>query len=107
MPNDRIKKVLDEYRTGLELIFGPKLRSVILFGSQARGEADVDSDIDVLCVLQGPFDYSEMISKTSELTATLSLKHDVVLSRVFVSDSDFKNRSLPFYMNVRKEGIAL
>jgi predicted nucleotidyltransferase len=38
----------------LRQIYGPRLRRLILFGSQARGEAIPDSDMDVLVVLNSP-----------------------------------------------------
>jgi len=47
----------------------------------------------------------EMIKKTSEVTSRLSLAYDVTLSRVFATETDYARRNLPFFMNVRKEGI--
>ena len=105
MDQSRVEKVVREYREGLEKLFEDQLVGVILYGSFARGEGRDDSDIDVLCVLRGPFDYGEAIRRSSELTAILSLAYDVVLSRVFVSEADLKTRNLPFFMNVRREGV--
>jgi uncharacterized protein len=101
------QELLEKYRAGLFAILGDKLRNVILFGSQARKEAHSGSDIDVLCVMAGQIDYGEMIRKTSDLTAPLSLEFDSVLSRAFVSEDDYNNSHLPFYQNVRREGIRL
>ena len=44
---------LAEYRRLLEEAFGPRLRSVRLFGSRARGDAEVDSDADVSVIVAG------------------------------------------------------
>ena len=35
----------------MRILFGDRLRSIRLFGSYARGEADEDSDVDVLVVV--------------------------------------------------------
>jgi predicted nucleotidyltransferase len=46
--NERLAIILNELRRALETIYGERLEQVILFGSQARGDAQFGSDIDVL-----------------------------------------------------------
>ena len=77
----RLDQILHEFRDGLEQIYGSRLVRVVLFGSQARDEAEPDSDIDVMLVLQG--------ARLSSFTSGLSLKHDVVTSCVYLSGEDF------------------
>ncbi len=103
----RLQEILGEYRARLAEVLGEDLDSVVLYGSQVRGDAEEGSDIDVLCVMKRPFDYGEMIERTSKVTAELSLKYDVVLSRVFVTRDDYRSRKTPFLMNVRREAVAL
>jgi len=105
--NDRLREILNEYRARLHEILGNELDSIILYGSQARGGAEEGSDVDLLCVMKRPFDYGELLDRTSEVTAGLSLKYDVVLSRAFVTRDDFQSRQTPFLMNVRREGLLL
>ena len=50
MPID-LEHALREYRRLLEAEFGARLRSLRLFGSRARGDADVDSDADVSVIV--------------------------------------------------------
>jgi len=107
MDKSALDKILKEYRKGLKALFGEQLVSVTLYGSVARGEDHEGSDIDLLCVLRSPFDYAEAIRRSSELTAQLSLENDVVLSRVFVSEDDLMVRDLPFFMNIRREGVPV
>ncbi len=103
-----IKKILRELKKGLAAIYGDQLKAVILFGSFARGEGRLpDSDIDVLIVLKGEFDYWEVSKRSSELVASLSLENDVVISRKFVSDTVYVNSKMPLYINVRREGVAV
>jgi len=104
---ERLRQILKEYRARLQEVLGDDLNSMVLYGFQARGEAVAGSDIDVLCVMKKPFDYGELILRTSEITAEISLKHDVVLSRSFARLEDYKTRQTPFLMNVRREGVAI
>lgn len=103
----RVGQIIEEYQARLAEMLGDNLHLVILYGSRARGDAAEDSDIDVLCVMERPFDYGELLDRTSEATAEISLKYDVVLSRTFVTGQDYTSRKTPFLMNVRREGVAL
>nr|MBA2556182.1 nucleotidyltransferase domain-containing protein [Chloroflexota bacterium] len=46
------------------------------------------------------------VSRLSEALAKLSLRHDTVVSCVFVSEARYRSEQSPFLLNVRREGIA-
>ena len=64
----RLDQILREFREGFEQIYGPRLVRVVLFGSQARDEAEPDSDIDVMLVLEGAVDPHREIQRLSSFT---------------------------------------
>jgi predicted nucleotidyltransferase len=103
----KLKPILKEYRQRLSEILGDDLDSVVLYGSQARGEASSGSDIDVLCIMKNSFNYGDLISRTSLATAEISLAHDVVISRVFITRDAYTSEDSPFMMNVRKEQVTV
>ena len=103
----RLDQILREFREGLGQIYGPRLVRVVLFGSQARDEAEPDSDIDVMLVLQGAVDPHREIQRLSSFTSGLSLKHDVVISCVYVSEEGFDHEQSPLMLNVRREGVLV
>jgi predicted nucleotidyltransferase len=103
----RIAQILGELRAGLELLYGPRLGGVILFGSQARKEADPDSDIDVLILLPSPIDSWSEIQRTGPLVSALSLRHNVVISCVFDTPSNLQASDDAFHTRVRHEGVEV
>jgi predicted nucleotidyltransferase len=105
MRAERLDHILREFRDGLDEIYGARLVRVVLFGSQARNEAEPDSDIDVMLVLHGVVEPNREIQRLSSFTSGLSLKHDVVISCVYVSQEDFQNGQSPLMLNVRREGV--
>ncbi len=48
---ESLHTALTAYATRLRSVFGERLRVVRLFGSYARGEANEDSDVDVLVLI--------------------------------------------------------
>lgn len=105
---DEIKKILRELKKGLVEIYGDQLKAVYLFGSFARGEGKLpDSDIDVMIVLNGKFDYAEAEKRSSDFIAALCLENDVLISWVFTSVTDYAKSGMPLMLNVRAEGVAV
>jgi uncharacterized protein (UPF0332 family)/predicted nucleotidyltransferase len=103
----KLDAILTELRRQLEELYGPRLVSLVLYGSQARGDAESGSDIDVLVVLQGPVNPGEEIERSGDILADLSLIYDEVISSVFVSAEQFERGQSPLLINVRREGITV
>ncbi len=103
----KLAKILTGLRRQLKTLYGDRLTQVILYGSQARGDAQPGSDIDVLIVLKGPVDPGDGITRVGGFTARMSLRHNVVISCAFVSDERFRSEQSPFLLNVRREGVAI
>ncbi len=105
--NSKLKLILTELRQHLTALYGARLVDVILFGSQARGEAVAGSDIDVMIILQGEVWPGQEIARTGEIVAALSLKYDVLLSTLFEAATEFQRGGSPLLINVRREGIRV
>ncbi|AUB84179.1 nucleotidyltransferase domain-containing protein [Candidatus Thiodictyon syntrophicum] len=104
--NDLSTKLRLDLRSGLAAIYGPRLKGLFLFGSYARGQAQSESDLDVLVVLDRIDHYGAEIDRTGHLASRLSLEHGVTISRVFVSQADWKERRTAFLVNARAEAVA-
>jgi len=103
----RLRSILQELRARLERLYGDQLVGLLLYGSQARGEAEEGSDIDVLVVLRGTVEAIAEIGRTGEIVAELSLAHEVVISCMFVSQTQFESERSPYLLNARAEGVAV
>ena len=83
--------------------------TAILYGSEARGDARPDSDIDVLVLLEGD---KRNLKKEAEMSGALydlELDTGVLISPMILLRKDWESRPFktPFYINVINEGIRL
>ncbi len=101
-----LEDLLDEIKQGLRRLYGPRLEGVYLFGSYARGEADAESDVDVLVVLDEVTRYGREVERTGDLVSALSLRYEGSISCVYLPLADWRRRQSPFLLNVREEAVA-
>ena len=59
--NNKIQRILAELHDRFQNLYRDRLYQMILFGSHAREEADPESDIDLLVVLEGSVNAGEEI----------------------------------------------
>jgi four helix bundle protein len=102
-----VPTLLTSLKSALTQCYGDDLRHLILYGSYARAETDAESDVDILIVLAHVADYWEEVKRTSHIIADLSLRYDVTISPVRVSEVAWLHDDSPFLNHVRQEGVAL
>jgi uncharacterized protein len=105
MEKSQLRPLLDDIKKGLYSIYGKRLESVYLFGSYARGDQDLESDLDVLIVLSDFQSHIAEIERTGELVSDLSLKYGVSISRKFTRKADWIRGDNILLRNVRQEAI--
>ncbi|MGH7230750.1 MAG: nucleotidyltransferase domain-containing protein [Nitrospiraceae bacterium] len=105
--SEKVNAILKELRRRFEELYGPRLTRMMLYGSQARGDAEQGSDIDVLVVLKGPVSPGKEIARTIDDVADLSLRHNEVVSCVFIAEERYEHEQSPLLINVRREGVPV
>ncbi|MEY8393449.1 nucleotidyltransferase domain-containing protein [Lachnospiraceae bacterium 45-P1] len=104
---ENLQEVFEKMIPGFQTIFGNVLERIILYGSVARGTQTVESDVDIAVIVRK---YTEdMHDKMIDLTVDLELEYNKVLSVLLIDYDNFREWEdvLPFYKNMKKDGIML
>jgi predicted nucleotidyltransferase len=105
-PNER--QATSEYVARIRKRFPDHILAVMLFGSKARGDADAESDIDLLVLVD--LETSQFRSELWHIASDVSLEYNVVLSpRVFGQTrwDETRRTRLPLYRAIMADGVPL
>lgn len=109
--NRRLAWVLEDFVKRVS-DFAPEIQSIVLFGSVARGEATIRSDIDVLVLTPNLEEeqFRRLMNSVERLASEVSARHPVKLAPVVVMIKDFEESikdEKRFAIDVLKDGIVL
>ncbi len=105
--NAHLGTIVARLRQRFQELYGDRLVRLILYGSQARREAQPYSDIDILVVLKGPVRPGEEIERTGDIVAELSLEFDTVIECLFVDEARFGSLASAVIENAAREGVLI
>ena len=101
----RRKEITD--RLSRELHKLPLDIEVWLYGSEARGDARPDSDIDLLVLFNKPEVRYADEGKVFDVTYPIELETGVSINPFIISKTQWESRMTPFRLNVINDGIRL
>lgn len=108
--NSGLTGLLEELIKELKIIYGDKLKRIILYGSYARGQENEGSDLDIMVLVStSEKEIKRKRDKVLDLTVDLTTRFGIVLS-IIENNHDYFYEwlpVLPFFASVEKEGVNL
>ena len=95
-----------KFRAALEAMYGNRIERVLLFGSQARGDARPDSDYDVAVFLKDLDDRWAELDRLALLRVAFLDETGVFFDALPYPAQAYQERS-PLMHEIRREGVAL
>ena len=107
---ERIKNITSEVNEELIKLFGEKVKCIILYGSYARGDFNLESDVDIMILLN--CDQEEIRGKRKEISRIASrvgLRNDIMVSLLARNHKEYEDniKYQPFYQNIEREGMKI
>jgi predicted nucleotidyltransferase len=96
---EKCKHILRDY-------YGDKFQGLILYGSMARGQTDKFSDMDLLVLLNEPFNYFQELRQIVELLYPVQLESENLISAKPAAKEEFESGKILLYRLARREGVA-
>jgi predicted nucleotidyltransferase len=105
-----VKNLISTYLENIQKIYGAHLKSVILYGSYARGDYNSDSDVDIMILVDlTDSEIEEFSDELSELGYEYNVENDIWIMPIVKNIDHFRywENAYPFYRNVQREGVVL
>ena len=109
MPNS-IRNIVYTFSFQLRKLLGDKLSKIIMYGSYARGDYHQYSDVDVMILVKMSEEEIKQIENTiHDMVFDIQMETGVDISPIIKNEDQYEYwvDVLPFYRNVRDEGVVV
>jgi predicted nucleotidyltransferase len=99
------KEIIQTLKKALKSKHNDRIKDVILFGSQASGNAADDSDYDILIITREKPDW-RFERAISDICYGIELKHNIFVDTLIISEPELETirGKQPIYQNALKMG---
>jgi len=98
-------QLLANIKKDLQSVYGSRLQRVILYGSEATGEAACDSDIDLLVLLEGPVSLGKETETIVKALYPLQLEILRPIHAIPVDVKTYDAGEFALFRHAKKDGI--
>lgn len=108
--DERDKALILEFKNKLPSDLKKHLKRLIVFGSRAKGEAEENSDLDVIALVDEKT--PDIEKKFDDIVYQTMWDHDFnpIISLKLFAESEFNNalrKGFSFYKNIEQEGVSV
>jgi predicted nucleotidyltransferase len=104
---DGIGRIIELCKRVLKEYYGSQFEGLLLYGSMARNQASRGSDIDLLVLLDQPFDYFEELHQIVEMLYPVQLESEWLISAKPAAVREYERGRIQLYRNAKKEGVLV
>ena len=107
---DHITNIIYLFSQELRKVLDNKLSKVIVYGSYARGDYNASSDIDVMVLVKMSDEEIRAVkNEIYDIAFDIELSTGIEISPVIKNEEQYEYwvDTLPFYRNVREEGVVI
>ena len=97
---------LAKFRAALAEMYGPRLERVVLYGSQARGDAEAESDYDVAVFLKDLTDRMRESNRIAFAASDILSETGMVIHAMPFPAGSYRDRTMLMH-EIRREGLDL
>ena len=110
MRDKNLNNILNEVINNVKNLYKEKLKAIVLYGSYSRNQKDDESDIDILVLVDVDEPELKYYDKMlNSIISDIGYRHKKVVSLIDLSYEKFNYWAdvVPFYKNVKNEGIII
>ena len=103
-----VRAAIAAYVRRVETDYANEVLSITLYGSQARGEADAESDTDLFIIVR--HDTPTLRQTLVDLAWQVQFEYDIVISDIIRGVEQLSRMQasrFPYYQSIEREGILL
>ena len=104
------RNILKNFVDKMEKLFGKSLKKLILYGSYARGDYKENSDIDIMILVKMSDEEIRLVKNDIyDLAFEFEINTGIEFSPIIKNEAQYEYwvDTLPFYRNVRDEGVVI